>query len=63
MSERKPGTVEFHATFPPIQGAIRIGDLGARLQLDVPDSDMAEIVRLLVIKNKRLKVTITEDTE
>lgn len=61
MAERKEGTVEFRATIPPIQSAIKIGDLGARLQLDIPDSEMHEVVRLLIIKNKRLKVTIEED--
>ena len=51
----------FRATFPPIQSAIKIyGDeTGMRIQLDIPESDMAQAVKLLTMRGKVLQVTVT----
>ncbi len=48
------------ATFPPIQGAIRFsGDgQGLRIQLDIPETEMANAVRLLAMRERVLRVTI-----
>ena len=51
----------FRATFPPIQSAIKIyGDeTGMRIQLEIPESDMAQAVKLLAMRGKVLLVTVT----
>ena len=50
----------FRATFPPIQSAIKIyGDeTGMRIQLEIPESDMAQAVKLLTMRGKVLLVTV-----
>lgn len=53
--------IAFLASFPDIQSAIKTGKDGARVQLDVPASEMAAIVRLVAIQARPqvLRVTIT----
>ena len=50
----------FRATFPPIQSAIKIyGDeSGMRIQLEVPESEMVEAAKLLLMRGKVLLVTV-----
>lgn len=50
----------FLATFPPIQSAIKIyGDeSGMRIQLEIPQSEMGEAVKMLAMTGKVLKVTV-----
>lgn len=51
--------IEFVASLPQIQSAIKIsGGDGSRIQMDVPDTDLAAVVRLLAFKNKVFKVTV-----
>lgn len=52
--------ITFVASFPPIQGAIKTGRDGARIQLDIPASELPAIVRLmaLVAIEAGLQVTI-----
>jgi hypothetical protein len=51
--------VEFIATFPPILSAIKIdGSGGMRLQFDVPESEMGNAIRLLMWRDKCLKITV-----
>lgn len=55
--------VEFLATFPGIQSAIKVhgqGD-GMRIQLEIPESEMANAIRLLAMREKVLRVTVEED--
>lgn len=50
----------FLASFPPIMSAIKIagnGD-GMRIQLDIPESEMAEAVKLLQWRNTAVMVSI-----
>ncbi len=51
-------TIEFLANLPPIQSAIRIGQDGARIQLDVPEVELSKILPLLMWRDKALKITI-----
>lgn len=44
---KQPKAVTFLATFPPIQSAIKVGRDGARVQLDIPASELPAVVRLL----------------
>jgi hypothetical protein len=57
--------VTFRASFPAIQSAIkRSGDGGGmRIQLDIPESEMASAVLLLAMTNQVLLVTIEPEPE
>jgi hypothetical protein len=52
--------VEFIATFPPIMSAIKVtgNDDGMRIQLDIPESELGNAARLLLMRKEVLKVTI-----
>ena len=54
----------FIASFPGIQSAIKIhGDgNGMRIQLDIPESEMAEAVLMLAWRQKALRVRIEPDS-
>lgn len=55
-------SVTFLCTFPLIQSAIKVaGDGGMRIQLDIPDSEMNEAVRLLAMRGEVLSVTVQID--
>lgn len=64
MSDSEVHQITFLAAFPPIQTAIKIaGDNdGMRVQLDIPESEMASAVDLLAWRRKVLKVTIEVET-
>ena len=56
--------VTFLATIPPIQTAIKVaGDGGARVQLDIPESELPAIARLLLARGKVLRVTVEAEQE
>lgn len=55
-----PSTITFKASFPDIQSAIKRGRDGMRIQLDIPESEMASAVLLLGLMNKVLEVTVKE---
>lgn len=49
----------FRASLPPILSAMKVaGDGGARIQFDVPDSDLAEALKVLLWRDKILRITI-----
>ena len=49
----------FRASFPPVLSAIRMaGDGGMRIMLDIPETDMAEALKLLMWKGSVLRVTV-----
>lgn len=50
--------ITFLASLPPIQSAIKIGGDGARVQFDVPKSDLEAIKRLMDQAGKVLSVAI-----
>ena len=53
--------VTFQASIPSLETAIKIhGDGGARLMLDVAESDLAGFLPALAYRGKRLRVTIEE---
>jgi hypothetical protein len=53
----------FLASFPTIQSAIKIdgGGNGMRVQLDVPESEMHEAIKLLMWRECGLRVHITPE--
>ncbi len=49
----------FEASLPPIQSAISVaGDGGARVKLDVPETEMDAVIRLAALRGTVFKVTI-----
>lgn len=52
----------FTASFPALQSAISIDGLGqgARIKLDIPASDMLQVVQLQAMVGKAFKVTVEE---
>ena len=51
----------FLCSLPPIQSAIKIGQDGMRLQLDIPESEMGQAIKLLAWRDVVLRVTIEPD--
>ena len=55
-------SVTFRATIPVKAAAIDIhGETGARLTLEIADSDMGDFLPIVLLRGKRLRVTVGED--
>lgn len=51
--------ITFLASIAPLQSAITIAsDGGCRVKLDIPENEMPAIVRLLLMREHTLKITI-----
>jgi len=56
--------IEFIATLPDSSTAISIsGDGASRVKLDIPDSELANAVKLVLLKGKAFRVKIEPITE
>lgn len=53
--------VQFLAAFPPIQSAIKIGQDGMRIQLDIPETEMENAIALIALRDVVLRVTVEVD--
>ena len=52
----------FLASIAPLQSAITIAsDGGARVKIDIPESEMPAIVRLMLYRGQRLRITLEID--
>lgn len=60
-SGNEPEQVVFLASFPDIQGQLKIGKDGCRIALDVPESELAQALRLVLWRDRVLKVTVTAE--
>lgn len=57
-----PEPVRFLASFPQVLAALKIGQDGMRIQLDIPESEMDQARRLLDLRGQVLVITVeTED--
>jgi len=56
--ESNNNKVQFLASFPPIQSAIKIGQDGMRIQLDIPETEIENAVALLAFRDCVIRVTI-----
>lgn len=56
--------VTFLATIRPIQSALSVSgnNEGARLTLDIPETELPAIARLLLLRGVVLRVTVEEET-
>ena len=51
-------SASFRASIPPIMSGIKTGGDGMRVQFDIPESDMPEAIKLIMMRGKILLVTI-----
>lgn len=64
MKTESQKTVTFRATIPPMETAIKIhGEGGARMQLDIAESDLGGFLPALVMRGHRLDVTLKRSEE
>jgi len=53
--------IEFVASLPDIQSAITISGEGAtRVKLDIPETELAKAIRLVMLKGQAFKVIIDD---
>ncbi len=59
MSEK---VCSFFASLPDIQSAISFSGAGngARIKLDVPETEISEVIKLMLLRGKAFKVIIEE---
>lgn len=51
--------IAFEATIPPLQSAIQVdGAGGARVKLDLPETELPAIARLLLMRGRVLEITV-----
>lgn len=50
--------IEFLASLPDIQSAISIGGDGMRVKIDIPETEVSEGIKLVMLKGKVFKVII-----
>ncbi len=56
--------IKFYATVPDIQSAIKISGNGAiRLQIDIPESELAEAIKIVMAKGKVIEVAMSWDQD
>ncbi len=56
--------IEFSAYLPEIQSAVSIGGDASRIKLDVPETDIAAVVKLAAFgRGKALRVTVEYDDQ
>lgn len=64
MAKRKnigEASVTFRATIPPIETAIKIhGEGGARMMLDIAETDLGSFLPACAMRGKKLLVTLEE---
>jgi hypothetical protein len=64
QNARVTSVVTFAATIPIKAAAIDIhGDTGARLTLEIADSDLADFLPIVMFRNTRLIVTIEKSVD
>lgn len=62
LADMAAASVTFLASFPPIQSAIKVGQDGARVQFDIPETELPSIARLLLMRGMVLKITVEAET-
>ncbi len=60
MTTNNKEEIRMEASIPDIQSAIKIGQLGMRLTLDIPESSLAAAVQLLKYRGCAIEVKISE---
>lgn len=56
--------IKFDASLPEIQSAISVGAMGARVKIDIPETEIAEVLKLAAYgRGKVLHVTVEAEDE
>lgn len=55
---KSSNTIQFLASLPPILSAIKVGQDGMRVQLDISETEMGNAVRLVMMRGVVFRVTI-----
>jgi hypothetical protein len=55
--------VVFLASMPQLQSQMRIGTDGMRIWLDVPESELASALKLVLWRDKVLRITVEPETQ
>ena len=55
--------IRFYGSLPDIQSAITLSGSGngARIKIDAPESEFAEVIKLALLRGKSLKITISDE--
>ncbi len=60
----KPEKATFYAVIPSTQSAIRVhGESGGRIEFDVDDTSIADMLKLVLWRDRLLKVTVEPETD
>jgi hypothetical protein len=57
----KTESVTVLAAFPDIQGQLKVGRDGMRIALDVPESELSQALRLVLWRDRVLRITVTPE--
>lgn len=64
MTMSNSEALTFTASIAPLQSAITVAsDGGARVKIDIPESELPAIVRLMLYRGKRLRITLEIDDD
>jgi hypothetical protein len=62
LEDGRTDALTFTASIAPLQSAITIAsDGGARVKIDIPESELPAIMRLALLRGQALKITIEAD--
>ena len=50
--------IEFVCSLPEIQSALNFGGDGARIKIDIPETDIAQAAKLIMARGKVINVTM-----
>ena len=55
--------IEFVCSLPDIQSALNFGGDGARIKIDIPESDIAQAAKLIMGRGKLIRVSMEWEDE
>ena len=61
--KEKIESISFLACLPDVLSQMKIGKDGMRIQLEVPETELAEALKLVLWRDKRLRITVTPDLQ
>lgn len=63
MGKKVKDTAVFIGSIPPIMSGIKTGGDGMRVQFDIPETEMGQAAKLLLMRGKALKITVETLTD
>lgn len=62
-SGTEPDAITFLASMPDVLSQLRIGKDGMRLQLEIPESELAEALKLVLWRDRVLRITVEPSSQ